>query len=430
VACIVLGLCASVHAQQPTRAWEFELKTPGTFGLQVEHTVRDVVPGAKVTYAISIGTETKTRELELIANRPFVPLIADIPSPRKMRVVVSGLAQAALQQTRVYAYNIDWVPYGEYFDPAKSSRDDIERVRNILARSPGEIDLARAKLTIDKMVSPAINIDKSLKQIDALAVRIRAMPEFGETATSRAMALQRYVYKAGAWNGHMRFEYDLDDPLGTNISNKLLPTYLASRKGNCVTMPLLFVILGQRLGLEMTASLVPNHILVKFRNEFGIWINLEATSGANPAREVWIRQQNPTITDEALANGVYLQPLTKKETVAVMATLLAEHFLRQQQYEKAIAVADLVLEYHPMDVAMMTMKAVSYGRLARRHFIQKYPLPSLIPVNQKGYFEYLSRNHDSWFAKAEALGWLEETKEQKGKYLKHIKRTRQQEIMN
>src|SRR3970282_26046 len=112
-------------------------------------------------------------------------------------------------------------------------------------------------------------------------------------------------------------------------------------------------------------STAPNHLLVKFRNELGIWINLEATSGANPAREVWIRQQSPTITDRAMETGIYLQPLTKKETAAVMAGLLAEHYFKREQYQRAIAAADLLLEYYAKDVTLMTRKGAPSGRVVR-----------------------------------------------------------------
>jgi regulator of sirC expression with transglutaminase-like and TPR domain len=209
--------------------------------------------------------------------------------------------------------------------------------------------------------------------------------------------------------------------LGTNISNKLLPTYLKSRKGNCVTMPFLFILLGQKLGIELTATSAPKHILVKWKNEAGNWINLETTSGANPARDVWLRGQFP-MTDEALKNGVYLQPLSKKETVALMASTLAEYYFEQQQYEKAIAISDVILEYYPKDVLRMTLKASAYGRLARKHFVAKYPTPAHVPSNERGYFSYLGLNNRQWFAMAESLGWREESKEDDEKYLQRIQK--------
>lgn len=422
---IAFGFCASALAQQATRAWEFELHSGGAYKVQVEHPVKEAIPGTKVKYSITVGTETRARELDLIANRPFIPLVIEVARPEKIRVAVSGLAGPALRQTRAYVYNVDHVPYGEYFDPAKSPGfEDLAQIRSILTRPSEEIDLARTKLTVDKLVNPAIDIDATIRQIDAMVAKIRAMPELGATPTSKAIALQRFIYAAGAWNDNRPFEYDLDDPLGANPHNKLLTTYLSSRKGNCVTMPFLFIILGQRLGIDVTASTAPNHLLVKFRNELGIWINLEATSGANPAREVWIRQQSPTITDRAMENGIYLQPLTKKETAAVMAGLLAEHYFKREQYQRAIAAADLLLEYYAKDVTMMTLKGASYGRLVRKYFAERLASPRQTPPAPTWYYEHLSRSNHLWFAKAEALGWREETKEEKQKYIEHIKDTR------
>lgn len=335
------------------------------------------------------------------------------------------MPEPALKQTRVYTFNADYIPYWEYFDPTKDNGlHEVELVRKLLEQPEEKIDLARFKLAIDKLVSPDIDISKALKEIDAMVRRIKAMPEFGATATSKAIALQRFIYTAGPWNGNLPFEYDLDDPLGSNPNNKLLTTYMSSRKGNCVTMPFLFIVLGQRLGLDVTASTAPNHLLVKFRNELGTWLNLEATSGANPAREVWIRQNSSTITDKAMESGIYLQPLTKKETAAVMAGFLAEHYFRQEQYQRAIAAADLLLEHYPKDVTRITMKGAAYGRLARKYFIEKFPTPNQIPPAQRWYYDHLSRSNQLWFARAEALGWQEETREAKEAYLQSIKAMR------
>jgi regulator of sirC expression with transglutaminase-like and TPR domain len=426
-------LSVTAHAGQSERAWDFELSAPGTYKVQVEHrlpAISDFVPGVtKVTYSITIGQEARSRELSLVANQPFIPLITDIPSPQRIRVVISGLSRSALDRTSVYAYDASTVPPGEYFDPAKNQFAEAKAVRDLLNRSPDQLDLAWAKLTVDEMIDPRIDAEEVLRKLDAMARQVRALPDFGTVGVGKLLGLKKYIYEPGAWNGHRAFEYDLEDPLGTRISNKLLPTYLTTRKGNCVTMPLLVVLLGQRLGIDVTAAAAPKHILVKWKNEVGTWINLEATSGANPARDVWIRQQMP-MTDEALANGVYLQPLTKTETAALIATTLAEHFFAQGEYDKAIVIADLVLEHYPKSVGTMVLKAASFGRLRREQFIAKYPSPAQIPVSERGYFQHLSLNNQRWFEQAEALGWRAESSEEEQNYLQKIDQARQQPTPN
>lgn len=246
-------------------------------------------------------------------------------------------------------------------------------------------------------------------------------------ASSRAKleALKTYLYTAGPWNNQQPYQYDFDDPLGQKISNKLLPVYLASRKGNCVSMPLLFIILGQRLGLDVTAAHAPLHVLVKYRDSSSKnYINLEATSGANPARDVWYQQQFP-MTDQAIANGIYLRPLSKKETVAAMVLTLAESYMQQRQYERAIDVADLVLEYDPKSVNAMLHKGSACAWLIRERFQKKYPTPNLIPPEERQYYVYLDQSNRSLYQKAEALGWREPTQAEDAKYLQTIKQYQQ-----
>ena len=425
-----LCLCVSVRAEQVARTWKFPLSGPGSYKVQVEHPIGNVTAGTRVKYSITVGSETRSRELDLIANRPFIPLIVDVPDLRTMQVAIAGMDELHLQRTRVYVYDANSLPPGEIFDPTKSiESNSAKHLRTLLTRPPEEIDLATTKLTIDKLIDPSIDIQANLAKIEKMAEEIAAMPDFGPSNTSKLAALKRYIYEPGAWNSFRPFQYDLDDPFGTDIGNKLLPTYLSSRKGNCVSMPLLFVILGQRLGIDVTAATAPKHILVKFRNEQGTWINLETTSGANPARDIWIRQQFQ-MTDRALLNGVYLEPLTKRETIALMATTLTEHYLRESEYEKAIAIADLILEYYPKNVGIMVTKGVAYGRMARQRLAGKYSSPMKIPATEKRYFEYLSRSNHRWFNKAEELGWRQETNEENQKYMQQIEEARKRRTVN
>ena len=241
------------------------------------------------------------------------------------------------------------------------------------------------------------------------------------TSMDKMLAIKKYLYEAGAWNDYQPYQYDFTDPKGTKVKNKLLPTYLVTKKGNCVSMPLLFIVLGQRLGIDVTASTAPRHVLVKYTDSgTGQTYNLETTSGANFSRDVWY-QQTMNITNEALANRIYLQKLSKQETVAVMATVLAESYLDKQEYEKAMMISDVVLKYFKNDADVMLMKGALFYRLLAKHYVKKYPTPNLIPEPERPYFEFLSFNNRYWFEKAESLGWREPTQEDEQNYLKTVK---------
>lgn len=301
---------------------------------------------------------------------------------------------------------------------------EVARITAILKQPESEMDFGKIKLTIDKMIDPTINVDAGLKQIDGIVIQIRGMLRSNPSSNEKLLALKRYLYERGPWNGYEVFRYDFDDPRGTKIGNKLLSNYLSSKKGNCVSMPLLFIVLGQRLGLDVTASTAPEHVFVKYTDsDTGVTYSLEATSGASPARDIWIRQQSP-MTDEAVANGIYLQKLTKRETVAVMAATLSENFSNRQEPEKMIAIADAVLPYYPKNVALILAKGSAYSMLMKKHFISKYPMPKDIPAKKQPYFRYLSEQNEFWYAKAEALGWRQPDMMQESRYLQAVSRAK------
>ena len=121
----------------------------------------------------------------------------------------------------------------------------------------------------------------------------------GADASTRVEVLRRVLFTAGAWNDNRPFTHDMTDPYGRKPGNKLLSDYLADRRGNCVTMPVLMIILGQRIGLDMTAASAPLHVLVRFRDDAGKLWNLQATSGGFPARDQHYRDLLP-IPDRAM----------------------------------------------------------------------------------------------------------------------------------
>lgn len=407
---------AAVYAEDSSRTWDFPLSAPGTYKLQVEHRFEPDASGPRsVAYSLTIGQGTSARELALITNQPLVPLITDVSHPQKARVVVSGLTQEELKSTSVYLYEAGSVLAGEYYSPAKTEFKEAIAVSRILRQRSADIDLVEAKLAIDHLIDPSLDVQANLRLLGSMVEQIKAMPAFGTTETAKLAALRKYLYQAGDWNDFRPYQYDLSDPLGTRISNKLLAQYISSRKGNCVTMPVLFVLLGELLGLEVAAATAPKHVLAKWKNEAGEWINLETTSGANPARDAWIREQMP-MTDEAIANRVYLQPLTKNETVALMATTLAEHYFSRAEYDRAIAIADLVLEQYPRNAETMVLKAAAFGRLRSKRFGTN----AAIPEAQIDHFEYLSRKSRSLFAQAEALGWRAETDAAEAAYTRRV----------
>lgn len=296
-------------------------------------------------------------------------------------------------------------------------------MQEILQSPEADIDLAKAKLTIDRMIDPSVDAAATLAQLDAMAKGLRTMLPVGASKRLTLDALRYHLYQASPWNDNRPFRYDLDDPFGENIQNKLLATYLRTRRGNCVSMPLLFIILGQKLGIDVTASMAPNHVFVKYRDDDGKPHNLETTSGAGFTRDVWMRQQHP-MSDEALASGIYMQALTRKETVVVMVGTLLEFYGQQALHEQRIAMARLALRHSPKDVSLLLHEHQAHRALWLQEFVSKYPTPNDIPMNKRPRFAELEQNLRALYERARELGWRPPAQAAEDSYRQRVMRAK------
>ncbi|WP_154666859.1 hypothetical protein [Chania multitudinisentens] len=109
-------------------------------------------------------------------------------------------------------------------------------------------------------------------------------------------------------------------------------------------MPILFLLLGERVGFELTLALALQHVLVKYRDDTGTCYNTETTSGGGFARDSWVRQQMP-MSDLAIQTGIYLRSLSKREVAIVMMDLLNEHYSQLGFDHERIALAELLKQH-------------------------------------------------------------------------------------
>ncbi|MBA3337797.1 MAG: hypothetical protein H0T49_09570 [Chloroflexia bacterium] len=289
------------------------------------------------------------------------------------------------------------------------SADPATFVRALLTAPESSIDFGRSKLAIDKFVDPSIDAEAALADLDGMAATVNRMlgtlpPDAASTSVEKMRALRAFIYDRGHWNDQRPFQYDLADPTGQRFTSRLLPNYLATRNGNCVSIPVLFVILGERLGLKVTLSTAPLHVFVKWTDDAtGQTYNFEATNGGF-ARDSHYRKEMP-MTDEAIVNGVYMKTLSRREALSVMATLVLEHLLDTRRYHEAVALADVLLQAYPANAYVLAKKGTAYGRLLEQIVIGKTGDIATVPSEQVALAKHLNRANQEAFNNAEALGW-------------------------
>lgn len=281
-------------------------------------------------------------------------------------------------------------------------------IREIIASVDESTDLVRLKLTFDRYVDPNIDVDASVTAFDEITRTVELMASSAPTDATRLGAIQAYLYRPGPWNEYRAYVYDHDDPLGTHVPNKLLPNYISSREGNCISMPMMMILLGDRLDLDVTAATAPLHVFMRYTDHAtGQTFNIEATSGGHPARDAWYHQNLP-MTQTAIDNGVYMRSLPRQKLAALIATVVLEHLIDEGQYIEAIGVGSVLLEFYPEYAYILAKMGDAFASIMDRDFHEIWPDPANVPPDMRDYYNFLANSNHRAFSMAEQLGWQPE----------------------
>jgi len=280
-------------------------------------------------------------------------------------------------------------------------------VRTVLSPAGSRSDYLDAELTFEQSIDKDADTADTRATVARLVDAARQMAGPQPSDTYKLAAVRKAIYEAGPWNHNRAFSYDLADPLGANPRSKMLSTYVRTRKGNCVSMPVLFLIVADRLGLNVRLAAAPLHLFVRYTDPSGAEHNLEATSGGHEARTAWYRANLP-MSDRSIESGLYMRTFSKRETVAAMATEVLDFLFAERRFQEAADAADSLLAANPRDGYAMTKKGSALGLLMQAEFVGKYAAPGLIPAPLRARYRTLVAGNEKAFRDAAALGWRED----------------------
>ena len=264
-------------------------------------------------------------------------------------------------------------------------------------------DYLDAELSFNRLIDPTVDAAAARSTINKMVAAARQIAGPKASAGVKLDAVRKVIYDAGPWNDNRPFAYDLTDPLGQKPGNRRLSTYLKTRLGNCVSMPTLYLIIADRLGLNVHLVTAPLHVFVRYTLPSGEAFNIEATSGGHLSRDEWYRT-NFHMSDRSIESGIYMRTLNRREDMAQMATTVADSLLDTGRYQEAIDVDDAILAVNPRDAYTMVKRGTAYGELLRVEFVDKYPTPAQIPAALRPRYQMLAEANAKAFRDAEALG--------------------------
>ncbi len=187
-----------------------------------------------------------------------------------------------------------------------------------------------------------LNVERYVKTIDDWAKTVkfdtdrhRYRFEQNPSDFNNSFVEYRIEWLATDVNAVFKIDYDVLDFDFTEPSNLFLNGIVDRKLGTCVSMPMLYVALGWRLGYPIKPVAVPTHIFARW-DDGRERINIEATGyGADQPDSAY--QEEFFLSSRCIERGGELTSLTPRQTLAML-------LLARQSYWAAIGDAHRSLE--------------------------------------------------------------------------------------
>ena len=156
---------------------------------------------------------------------------------------------------------------------------------------------------------------------------------------------------------HLPIKYDYDDYKSEkHFDSHFVTKLMQSGTGQCLSMPLYYLVLAEQIGAKAYWSFSPRHSFIKIQDEKGIWYNLELTCNAILSDAHYMN--NSYIKAEAIRHRIYLEPMDKTNVIAEMLIELARGYYKQYGMDNFyLQCADTAKQYLSNDLDPIMLRA-------------------------------------------------------------------------
>jgi regulator of sirC expression with transglutaminase-like and TPR domain len=229
-----------------------------------------------------------------------------------------------------------------------------------IVQSP-RCDLARGALEIARIAYPDLEPATTLAELDRLAeaVRTRLMPS--ASPVDRALTVARYIFGECGFQGNAGDYYD--------VRNSFLNDVLKRRTGIPITLSLVLIEVGARVGVAIEGVAFPGHFLVRVPSGGGSYLFLDPFNAGQRVdeQELLERLRSLSETNEGPAfesvPAEFLAASSPRAMLGRMLRNLLRIYLERDQDAEALLAVDLLLVLAPQGADEMRTRGFLYERL-------------------------------------------------------------------
>jgi regulator of sirC expression with transglutaminase-like and TPR domain len=242
-------------------------------------------------------------------------------------------------------------------------RPELQVFEKILAEKEERIDLARACLMIAQDAYPGLDVERYLGDLERMAIRLRGrIPQTGQ-AEERVVALNQFLYGDLGYWGNTEDYYD--------PRNSYLNEVLDRRTGIPITLGILYMELGRRVGLPLEGISFPGHFLVRLHLRRGTLV-LDPFAGGAPQADDELRRRLERVVPEHARGGVplgelpleqFLEPASKRQILSRVLRNLKGIYREADKPERMLEVLNRMLVVSPEASSELRDRGYLYQRL-------------------------------------------------------------------
>jgi regulator of sirC expression with transglutaminase-like and TPR domain len=239
----------------------------------------------------------------------------------------------------------------------------LEPFVRLIAREDARIDLARACLLIAQDAYPELDIERYMGEIESMATRLRGRLPQNCGAEERVVALNQFLYEDLGYWGNTEDYYD--------PRNSYLNEVIERKTGIPITMSILYMELGRRIGLPLEGVSFPGHFLVRLPLRGGMLV-LDPFAGGAPQSEEELRRRVKRVIPDGVADDLpaselpldqFLEPATNRQILTRVLRNLKGIYRESDKPERMLDVLNRMLLVTPDASAELRDRGLVYQRL-------------------------------------------------------------------
>jgi regulator of sirC expression with transglutaminase-like and TPR domain len=232
----------------------------------------------------------------------------------------------------------------------------LEHFAEIVSRD--QFNLAEASLMLAQDVYPDVDIPGYVGQLDRIAETIKKRIAGDAFAEQKVRALNYYLFSEMRFSGNIDEYYD--------PRNSYLNEVIERRTGIPITLSILYLEVGKRLGLNLKGVSFPGHFLVKLSVKRGQLV-LDPFTGGEAQSEADLRQRLAQVLPSEKAEQAqldqYLEPATPRQIIARVLRNLKNIYMQSGKFEQALAVMHRMLLVIPESAEELRDRGLVYQKL-------------------------------------------------------------------